>query len=117
MSEQRAGDPATIRGNRVIDLTDSPAERTAGDQEPIWADWGRGWVLAAKEPLDGSFLDPNLSAFAGSLDALDDALRRDFAAGDIVQLRAAYDGVTSAAEQVLRCATQFLDGLDAARWR
>jgi hypothetical protein len=54
---------------------------------------------------------------AGSLDALDDALRRDFAAGDLAQLRAAHDGVTSAAQQVLRRATQLLDDLSARRWR
>ena len=117
MSEQRAGDPTTIRGNRVVDVTDTAVQGTARDQEPIWLDAGRRWVLAAKEPLDGSFLDPDLVPLAASLDALDDTLRRDFAAGDPVQFWAAYDAVTSAAQQVLRCTTQLLGDLHARRWR
>src|ERR1700730_10938988 len=68
MGDRRANHSTMIPGKPVGDRADSgrlAVETAAGDREPaVWRDWGRRWVLAAKEPLDGSFLDPNLHPLA-----------------------------------------------------
>jgi hypothetical protein len=105
-----------VRDDKVVDIRDTAEDEQTAREVMTFPDPGRGWVLRAREPLDGSFLDPDLLPLAASLDALDDALGGNAAPRDL-QGQPVDAGVTNAAQQVLRYGTQLIHDLDARRWR